>query len=575
MSNAAAALAMTTRVSILTVIVLFAASAPHGQILGQSQNSGAPAALQGTVRDSRGRPIVGATVDLEEKGSQSLSTHTNSEGEYRFFSLHEGTYTLRAEMDGYGPTSVGPFVFEAKQGTQEGKRVDLALDPLKTPSTNSVLPGTSASVTPSFYDEPQFTVAGVTDAANPGGHGSNVALRTTETLTKEAASLGAGDKALASNLPTNERSTGAEASLRSVAAREPGNFEANRQLGNLLLDEGKDAEAVLYLERAARLNSGDYQNARNLALAYAGVGKYESARTQIRDLLARPGIAHPRGDMAYISTGDTAALHHLLAEVDEKLGDPLGAAHEYQQAVELEPSESNLFDWGAELLMHRAFEPAIEVFTKGNRLFPGSVRMLSGLGVSWYARGSYDQAFQHLCEASDLNPTDPQPYLFLGKMQNVETVQPQSVVDRLARFAQLQPDNALANYYYAVSLWRRREGSANQAQMKSLLTKAVQLDPHFGAAYLHLAILYADRGDLSAAISAYQKAIEVSPELDEAHYRLAQAYERSGEKLKAQEQLELYQQISKRKEADVELERKEIREFVYTLGGQGTVTAPK
>src|SRR4030081_1370491 len=34
------------------------------------------------------------------------------------------------------------------------------------------------SVTPPFYDEPQFTVAGVADATNLGGHGSDTVVRT-------------------------------------------------------------------------------------------------------------------------------------------------------------------------------------------------------------------------------------------------------------------------------------------------------------------------------------------------------------------------------------------------------------
>ena len=59
--------------------------------------------------------------------------------------------------------------------------------------------------------------------------------------------------------------------------------------------------------------------------------------------------------------------------------------------------------------MHRAVEPALEVFTRGNRLFPRSVRMLTGLGASWYVHGSYEQAAQRLCEASDLDPNDPKP----------------------------------------------------------------------------------------------------------------------------------------------------------------------
>jgi hypothetical protein len=49
--------------------------------------------------------------------------------------------------------------------------------------------------------------------------------------------------------------------------------------------------------------------------------------------------------------------------------------------------------------------------------------MLAGLGAAWYARGSYDLAAKCLCEASDLNPDDSNPYLFLGKMQGLRTTE--------------------------------------------------------------------------------------------------------------------------------------------------------
>ena len=156
------------------------------------------------------------------------------------------------------------------------------------------------------------------------------------------------------------------------------------------------------------------------------------------------------------SPQEKAQLHHLLGDLDERLGNALEAVREYQTAAELDPSETNLFDWGAELLTHRAAEPAIEVFTKGNRLFPRSARMLSGLGAAWYSLGSFDHAGQRFCEASDLNPDDPNPYLLMGKMQAAETADSPAILERLARFARLEPQNALANYYYAVSLWKRR-----------------------------------------------------------------------------------------------------------------------
>ena len=47
----------------------------------------------------------------------------------------------------------------------------------------------SSSTAPQFYDEPQFTVAGVADATNLGGHGSDTVVRTKESLAKDTVSL--------------------------------------------------------------------------------------------------------------------------------------------------------------------------------------------------------------------------------------------------------------------------------------------------------------------------------------------------------------------------------------------------
>jgi tetratricopeptide (TPR) repeat protein len=241
---------------------------------------------------------------------------------------------------------------------------------------------------------------------------------------------------------------------------------------------------------------------------------------------------------------------------------------EFQIAAELDPSETNFFDWGSELLLHHAAEPAIEVFTKGNRLFPQSVRMLTALGAAWYAQGFYDRAAQSLCEASDLNPNDAEPYLFMGKMQAAETVPSDAIEEKLARFAKLEPENALANYYYAVSLWKGQQNLQNTQpleKIKSLLNKAITLDPRLGEAHLQLGILYSQQKALADAISAYRKAIEVNPQLEQAHYRLAQAYRQSGDTSKAQTELKLYEQISARKRAEFERQHRELQQFVYQL----------
>ena len=264
---------------------------------------------------------------------------------------------------------------------------------------------------------------------------------------------------------------------------------------------------------------------------------------------------------------NNAAFHHSLGDIEEKLGNSLEAVREYQRAAELDPAEAYVFDWGSELLLHHAPEPALEVFSKGNRLYPHSVRMLTGLGASWFARGDVDKAVARICDASDLSPDDAMPYLFLGKMQNVGTPSAE-LVEKLHRFATLQPENAEANYYYAVGLWKRRPNppdAVGTAQVEALLNQAIRLDPKLGAAYLQLGILDSERRDFAGSIANYRLAIQAAPQLEEAHYRLAQAYRQIGEADKAKAELQIYDQLAKESAEKTERERHEIRQFVYTL----------
>jgi tetratricopeptide (TPR) repeat protein len=263
-------------------------------------------------------------------------------------------------------------------------------------------------------------------------------------------------------------------------------------------------------------------------------------------------------------TKETAALRtgNSVADAAEKQGNALEAARQLQRAAELDPSESNLFDWGAELLKHRAADQAVEVLTNGHRLFPRSTRILLGLAVALYSRGSYDQAAQRFFEAVDLNPSDPAPYLFLGKISSGAITKSPGFAMRLERFARLQPENAWANYYYAATLTR------TSPKARALLEKAVRLDPKLGDAFLLLGIGYADEGNLTKAISAYRSAIDASPSMEEPHYRLAQAYRKTGQEAKAQKEIELYQQLSQQSARQLERERAEIQQFVFTLRDQ-------
>ncbi len=259
------------------------------------------------------------------------------------------------------------------------------------------------------------------------------------------------------------------------------------------------------------------------------------------------------------------------AAAKEAEGRPVEAVKEYQRAAETDPSEENFFAWGAELLLHRADAPAAEVFAKGHRMYPKSVRLLVGMGAAAYAQDLYDQAAHWLLEASELDPSDPRPYLFLGKVQEVAKSEPKEWVRAFERYAKLQPNDARAHYFYAVALGKRRQGHPDFPAREAELQKAIALDSQYGDAYLELGLLQAEKGELAKAVEWLQKAIQFTALPDEAHLRLAQVYRQMGETEKARQESELYNEVSAKKKDALERERRELGQFVFTMGE----TAPK
>lgn len=436
--------------------------------------------IAGTVCDSNGKPVANALVRLEEPGKPDVVTYSDASGVFTVTASGSDSNTIVAEKSGL--RSARTAVSTASIGAHG--HIDLVLD-------QKTIAASSSSNSPmEFADQPNFTVAGVTDWTAAGGHGSDASLRTSEALTRETITLKPqGDSGVA--LPASN-------------------------------------------------NRADLERERN----------------RVKQQLEQK---------------ETADLERELAGLDEKLGDPLAAVREYERAARLDASEQNYFAWGSELLLHRAVWQAAQVFADGVKAYPKSARMLAALGTALFASARYDEAALRLCEASDLDPADPEPYLFMGRIEMAAPSPLPCVEEKLARFARLQPENALASYFYAMAISKRQQlppDPKDMKQVEALLNRAVALDPKCADAYLQLGLLSFARRDYNRAIGYYTQAIAANSQLGEAHYRLGVAYDRIGATDKAKQEFKLHDAIEKSQADEVERERREVKQFLVVLQGQ-------
>ncbi len=128
--------------------------------------------------------------------------------------------------------------------------------------------------------------------------------------------------------------------MLDAVRREPDSVEAHHALATFYVQQGKLDVAIPHLRRARAIDPADYATGYDLALALLETGKLDEARAQVARMM---------------EAEETAELHNLLGNVEERAGNRIGAAGEYQRAAHMAPTEEHLFDWGNNLVQLRAF----------------------------------------------------------------------------------------------------------------------------------------------------------------------------------------------------------------------------
>jgi len=254
-------------------------------------------------------------------------------------------------------------------------------------------------------------------------------------------------------------------------------------------------------------------------------------------------LTDPSGGGGYSNGASAQAikiLNQYLAPPDSTAAAGSGESNREPASV-AGPHEAELERAGSGLLKKKDYTQAIKVFEEATALYPLSERLQMGLGLALFGAGKYPEAAGAMREASRLAPDDSGPVVMLA--ETLQFVDDPATPGLLKRFSQLHPENARGHYAYGLSLWREFRVDHHPEALDGARTEfqeAIELDFNDADAHLQLGMVYDEQKLQERAVREYLGAIHVNPKLAAAHYRLAQDYERLGEKGKAEAEFAQY-----------------------------------
>jgi len=317
----------------------------------------------------------------------------------------------------------------------------------------------------------------------------------------------------------------AKALLDQLAQSHELDRSTRESLASLLLETGDASRAV---ETAK-------QDSESAELLY-GLG-YRQAETdfeQGKNAEARETLEAIRG----LRTPD-ARFHDLLGSVYYVLDDPKKASDEFQEAIHLQPADSeHYFKLAMVFLKHRTPEPAIYVFETALQSRPDVPNLWLGLGLSYYFAHKYDPAMDALNKAISLDPNDVTTYIVLGDLLS-QTGRSKEAMEVLRKAIAVAPSVYLPYYYYGKISAGLPNASAEEVM--KMLRKSVALNPSYAQSHFELGKALLQLGNTSEAIEQFQESLKLEPKLADAHYQLAQVYRKMGDAVRAKEEMRFFQ----------------------------------
>lgn len=318
---------------------------------------------------------------------------------------------------------------------------------------------------------------------------------------------------------------GAEHIWRQLAKSHPLNAIVHANLGVVLAQENKLAEAVTEYRRSLQLKPNQPEVQSNLAIAEFKQGHFENTIGVLKQV-AKQKLDDQRSTIL--------------------IGMSYYGLHQYQQAAEFlrtavqhDPSNLELKNVLAQsCLWSRHYDCAMAQFKDMLAINPESAQAHMLLAEALDGMGKTDEAIQELEDTARSSPREPVLHFELGYLYYKQGEYDKASSELQTELAN-NPGYAQAYVYLGDIAFRTNNDEAAQ----KYLNKALGLEPASRLAHFDTGCIYMKQGKNQEAIGAFRRAIELDPSQPDAHYRLARVYSAMGQNQQAAKELAKTKQL--------------------------------
>jgi tetratricopeptide (TPR) repeat protein len=331
----------------------------------------------------------------------------------------------------------------------------------------------------------------------------------------------------------------AETLYRGTIARNPAAWMAYNNLAMLKLGglPSQPAEAAALLQESLRVYADNPEAHNNLGVAFQRLGRLADAEAEHREALRLfPNyagaynnlgiVAEQQGRFAeavrYYTTalelqtraGSQAETHHNLGSVLQKLGRFDEAIAQIETALRINPQYADARDnLGTALTRVGRIDDAIAQYREAIRLRPGFAEAHNNLGTALARAGRLDEAVVEFKETIRIKPDAAVTFVNLADAERRQQ-RPDDAIASLQTAIGLQP--ALAFAHYSLGNLLHDKGQVDAAIRAYL--KALEHEPEATAyaIYNDLGVALAQSGRRQEAIAAFDRALKIKPDFEDA-----------------------------------------------------------